>query len=516
VALAAGAAAVAARSERARVTALFVAVLLVSTCGLVYELAAGALASYVLGDSVTQFSLVIGIYLSAMGVGAYLSRFLDGGLARRFVDLELAVAVVGGFSAPALFLTFGRVTHFRPVLFLLVGAVGALVGVEIPLFLRILRRRVEFKDLVAKVLAVDYLGALVASLLFPLLLVPRLGLVRTSLAMGLVNALVGLWSTWLLAAELPSPRWARARCAAAIALLAAGLAGANRLTSLAEEAMFADPIVYAKQTAYQRIVVTAGRGSFQLFLDGNLQFSSLDEYRYHEALVHPAFAVAARGERVAVLGGGDGLAVREILRHPGVREVTLVDLDPAMTSLASDVPLVRELNGGALADPRVRVVNEDALAWLAALPAGERFDLVVVDFPDPNNFSLGKLYTTRFYRLVHRHLAPGGAVAVQSTSPLLARTSFWCIATTMEAAGFTVRPYHAAVPSFGEWGFALAKAEPFDVPRRALTGLRFLSDATLPGMFEFGPDLSRVPAEVNRLDNQVLVQYYEREWRRVE
>ncbi|MGO9066051.1 MAG: polyamine aminopropyltransferase [Myxococcaceae bacterium] len=501
---------------RARTTALFAAVLLVSTCGLVYELAAGALASYVLGDSVTQFSLVIGIYLSAMGLGAHFSRYLEKGLARRFVELELAVALVGGFSVPLLFLSFGRMSHFRPILFGVVALVGTLVGVEIPLFLRILRQRLEFKDLVANVLSVDYLGALVASLLFPLLLVPRLGLVRTSLAMGLLNALVGLWSTWLLAEELPALGWMRVRCALVILACATGLAGANWMTSLAEEALFADPIIYSRQSAYQRIVITAGRGSFQLFLDGNLQFSSADEYRYHEALVHPAFAAAARRENALVLGGGDGLALREILKYPEVRRVTLVDIDPAMTSLAVNLPMVRALNNGAFFDSRVTVVHEDALAWLADLPAEERFDVVIVDFPDPNNFSLGKLYTTRFYRLLRAHLAQGGAAAIQSTSPLLARTSFWCIATTLEAAGLFVRPMHVAVPSFGEWGFALVREGPFEVPAHVPAGLRFLSDGVLPGLFQFGPDVARVPAEVNRLDNQILVQYYEAEWSRFE
>ena len=501
---------------RARTTALFAAVLLVSTCGLVYELAAGAFASYVLGDSVTQFSLVIGIYLSAMGLGAHFSRYLEKGLARRFVELELAVALVGGFSVPLLFLSFGRMSHFRPILFGVVALVGTLVGVEIPLFLRILRQRLEFKDLVANVLSVDYLGALVASLLFPLLLVPRLGLVRTSLAMGLLNALVGLWSTWLLAEELPALGWMRVRCALVILACATGLAGANWMTSLAEEALFADPIIYSRQSAYQRIVITAGRGSFQLFLDGNLQFSSADEYRYHEALVHPAFAAAARRENALVLGGGDGLALREILKYPEVRRVTLVDIDPAMTSLAVNLPMVRALNNGAFFDSRVTVVHEDALAWLADLPAEERFDVVIVDFPDPNNFSLGKLYTTRFYRLLRAHLAQGGAAAIQSTSPLLARTSFWCIATTLEAAGLFVRPMHVAVPSFGEWGFALVREGPFEVPAHVPAGLRFLSDGVLPGLFQFGPDVARVPAEVNRLDNQILVQYYEAEWSRFE
>ena len=291
--------------------------------------------------------------------------------------------------------------------------------------------------------------------------------------------------------------------------------GADRVTTWAEDRFYGDRVVYSETSAYQRVVVTASGAGVRLFLNGNLQFHSRDEYRYHEALVHPAMAAAERSAQVLVLGGGDGLALREILRHPEVERVTLVDLDPAMTSLAVDVPLVRELNQGSLLDPRVTVVNQDAMAWLAELPADRLFDVAIVDFPDPNNFSLGKLYTTRFYRLLRAHLAPAGAAAVQATSPLLARTSFWCIATTLEAAGFAVRPYHVAVPSFGEWGFLLARRQAFEPPTRVLSG-RFLSPSLLPGLFAFGPDVSRVPAEVTRLDNQILVQYYEAEWRRIE
>jgi spermidine synthase len=481
----------------------------------VYELVAGALASYVLGDSITQFSTVIGAYLSALGLGAWLSRYLpDRDLARRFIDVELAVALCGGASAPLLFLAFGRLGWFRLALYLVVVLIGTLVGLEVPLLLRILRQRLEFKELVARVLSVDYLGALLGSLAFPLFLVPRLGLVRTSLLFGLLNATVGLWTTWILQRDLGRVAALRARCAVVMALLVAGLAFAGRLTSLAEDGMYSDDVVFARQTAYQRIVLTRGRGSFQLFLDGNLQFSSADEYRYHEALVHPAFAASARHAEVLVLGGGDGLAVREILRYDDVARVTLVDIDPEMTGLARTLAPVRALNGGALDSPRVTVVNADAMAWLADAPAERRFDVVVADFPDPNNFSLGKLYTTRLYRLVRRHLAPGGALVVQSTSPLFARTSFWCIVTTLEQAGFATRPYHAFVPSFGEWGYVLARAEPFEAPLHTRADLRFLDDGTLPALFAIGPDMARVPAEVNRLDNQVLVHYYESEWRR--
>ena len=326
------------------------------------------------------------------------------------------------------------------------ASVGTLVGLEIPILMRILKDQIRFKDLVAGVLTLDYIGALFASLLFPLLFMPKLGLVRTSLLFGLLNAAVGLWSTHLLVTQLGPTRMLRLRCLVVMAILAVGLAFAGKFTLAVEEEIFADEIVYAKDSEYQRIVLTRGRGSFQLFLNGNLQFSSADEYRYHEALVHPAFSVKPDARRVLICGGGDGLAVREVLKHPTVQEVVLVDLDPAMTDMARRQPMVRTLNGAALDDPRVRVVNADAMVWLQETAVAP-FDLALVDFPDPNTYALGKLYTARFYRLLQRRLTADAIIAVQSTSPLMARESFWCITATMESAGLKVRPYHLAVPS---------------------------------------------------------------------
>ncbi|HYU43401.1 MAG TPA: polyamine aminopropyltransferase [Vicinamibacteria bacterium] len=493
---------------------VYLTVLVVATCGLVYELVAGTLASYVLGDSVTQFSTVIGVYLSALGLGSWLSRYVQRGLARRFVEVELAVALLGGASAPLLFLSFGYLPQFfRVVLYAVVLVVGTLVGLEIPLVLRILRESVDFKELVAKVLTFDYLGALFASLLFPILLVPHLGLVRTSLLFGLASAAVGLWSTWLFRSLLGSSWDLKVKGVVAIVVLCAGFAYADRLTDLAEEGIYADTVVLAKTSAYQRIVLTRAGQHFQLFLNGNLQFSSSDEYRYHEALVHPALALVPRARRVLVLGGGDGLAVREILKHPSVAEVVLVDLDPEMTRLARENPLLRDLNLGSLSDPRVHLTNADAFVWLADAPPS-LFDAAFVDFPDPHNFSLGKLYTRLFYTRLRQRLDPGGVVAVQSTSPLMARQSYWCINHTLESAGFQVRPYHALVPSFGEWGFVLAALRPFAPPTTVMTGLRYLDGPTLSAMFVLGPDMAPVETEVNRLDNQALVRYYEAEWRR--
>ncbi|MFY7974570.1 MAG: polyamine aminopropyltransferase, partial [Rubrivivax sp.] len=238
---------------------------------------------------------------------------------------------------------------------------------------------------------------------------------------------------------------------------------------------------------------------------------------YHESLVHPALAAHGAPRRVLVLGGGDGLAIREVLRHPGVQEIVLVELDPHMTRLFGGMPALAALNGGALRSPKVRIVNADAFAWLESQAEGF-FDVVIVDFPDPSNFSIGKLYSTTFYRLLDQRLAAGGYAVVQTTSPLLARQSFWTVVATLEAVGLQAWPYHAHVPSFGEWGFVLAGRRPLRPEALASglpPGLKFLDAAGVDALFRFPPDMARVPAEPNRLSDQRLVHLFEQEWGRV-
>jgi len=504
-----------------RAPLLFLNVFVIATCGLIYELLAGTLSSYVLGDSVTQFSIIIGIYLFAMGVGSWLSRFIDKNITERFVEIELSVAVVGGFSAPLLFLSFAHLSYFGIVLYGVVFVIGVLVGLEIPLLMRILKDELDFKDLVSRVLAFDYIGALVASLLFPIFLVPKLGLNRTSLLFGMLNAAVGIWGTWLLLPLIKSNvTLMRVKGTVIIVLLAIAFIKADRLTTLAEDALFLDNIIFSRSSSSQWIVVTKGKTGYALFLNGNLQFNSFDEYRYHEALVHPAFAAYNETpKRVLVLGGGDGLALREIEKYSSVEFIQIVDLDPEMTKISYSVPALGELNRHSFDDPRVHLTNADAFVWLDSTQT-EPFDIAIVDFPDPNNFALGKLYTTRFYNLLKSKLRSDSAVVIQTTSPLIARQSFWCIVKTLESVGFSVRPYQTTVPSFGIWGYALAKLEPFDQPMKPPSGieLHFLNNNSFASMFEFSSDTSRPDedVEVNRLDNQALVRYYEAEWRRFE
>lgn len=492
---------------------LLISTFLIAACGLIYELLAGTLASYLLGDSVLQFSTVIGSYLFAMGIGSFLSRYIGRGLVTRFVTIELMVGLLGGFSSTILFLAFAYTQGFRLLLYVLVIFIGALVGLEIPLMMRILKDRFEFRDLVAQVLTFDYLGALGASLVFPLWLVPQLGLVRGAIFFGILNAAVALWTTFLFEDRVGAALRLRVLCLLVMAAQGIGMAYSTHILDIADSALYADEVILARTTKYQRIVLTKWKDDLRLFLNSHLQFSSRDERRYHEALVHPGLSAVPGARHLLVLGGGDGLAVRELLKYPSVESITLVDLDPEMTHLFSTHPILKGLNQGSLTASRVKVINADAFPWLES-HAGV-YDFIVIDFPDPTSYSLGKLYTTAFYRLMAKHLSEGGLAVAQSTSPLFARQSFWSIAETMKQAGLKVYPYHAYVPSFGEWGFMLAGRRDYQPPTHLPQGLHFLTAAMLPSLFQFPADMGAVPAEPNRLNDQVLVRYYEREWQAV-
>ena len=494
---------------------LLASVFIVAACGLAYELIAGSLASYLLGDSVTQFSTIIGAYLFAMGIGSWLAKYIERDLVARFIQIEIAVGLLGGFAAAGLFLAFaGNFGPFRVLLYGIVLLVGILVGLEIPLVMRILKREVEFKELVSRVLSFDYLGALAVSLLFPLVLAPHLGLVRTGLLFGLANALIAIWALHLFRDQFRYRPSLHLSAWASVVLLSLGMAGAGKVTTLAEGWLYADDIIHAETTPYQRLVVTRWRDDIRLFLNQNLQFSSKDEYRYHEALVHPGMASAPLPKRVLVLGGGDGMAVREILKYPQVESITLVDLDPAMTRLFSSAALLKKLNDDALNAPKVHIINADAARWLEE--ADQNFDFVVIDFPDPSSYAIGKLYSTGFYRLLAKRLTPQARFVVQATSPYYARHSYWTVVATLEAAGFNTAPYHALVPSFGEWGYILASQAELQTPKAIPVSTRFLTAETLPDLFRFPADMARVDAEPNRMNEQTLVRTFEREWRHVQ
>jgi spermidine synthase len=457
-----------ARVPRHKVALLLTSVLVIALCGITYELLIGTLSSYLLGNSVTQFSITIGLFLSSMGLGSFLSRWVRRRLLPTFIAVEILVGLVGGLSAPLLFAAFAYTRAYVPAMVVTAVAIGTLVGLEIPVLTRVVREYAELRVAISQVLTWDYGGALVGALVFPLLLLPRLGLIAAAVVIGLLNLVVALVALLVFRGQ---PWRGRLAAAALVAAAALGvlLGASGRVTRTIEAALYREPVIHEARSPYQRIVVTRWRDEVRLYLDRKLQFSSLDEHRYHEALVHPALALAGRRAEVLVLGGGDGLVAREALKWPDVRRVTLVDLDPMMTSLSRDLPVLRELNRGALADPRVTIVNQDAYGFLERGRAGAPgpatpYDVVLVDLPDPANESLAKLYSREFYLLLGRHLAADGVAAVQSISPTQAPDAFRCVGASLQAAGLSVRPYHVQVPSFGDWGFHLAARSPWRAP----------------------------------------------------
>ena len=508
-------------SGRASVTPkvawLLAATFVVAVAGLIYELIAATIASYLLGDSIRQFSFVIGVFLSAMGVGAYVSRYVGDALSG-FIRAQLALGVIGGALGPLLFFSYAWYGAVGLPLYGGLIAIGILSGMEIPLISRVMKEIGAAEFRFENVLTADYIGALAASLAFPLLIIPNLSLMAASLAFGALNLMVAGFSIWLFRDRLPPVYWAPWGGFMLATLI--GLFGAERLVSVVDARLFEDQVILSETTPYQSIILTRFDERYRLFLDHSIQFDSLDEHRYHEALVHPAMGLAPRRASVLVLGGGDGMAVREVLRHDGVERVVLVDLDPRVTELFTTNPDLMALNAQALVDPRVEIVNADAWAFLADHDA--IYDVIIADLPDPKSPALSKLYSIEFYAMMIERLAAHGLFVTQAGSPTFSPGAFWTVEATLAATRnpqaprdtLGTLPYHIYVPSFGDWGFVMAAPMmPDDARDPTLPeGLRHLTLPVWRASQAFGPDQGPRPVEVNSIQGHPLVTEYQRGW----
>lgn len=384
---------------------LLVTTLLISICSIIYELIISSISSYLQGDSVLQFSITIGLYMSAMGIGSYISKYIKDKLFNKFILIEMGVGILGGFSSLILFLVNIYTDIYVLVMYILIVLIGIFVGLEIPILTRIIENNESnVRKNLANIFTFDYMGGLIGSILFPILLFPKLGFITTAFLVGTINIGVALLIVQKYKKFIVNYKLVCMVSIIVLIIIILFLGTGKLITNQIEEGLYRDDVILSKQTNYQKIVMTKHKDDMRLFLDGNLQLSSSDEYRYHEALVHIPMMYAKNHNRVLVLGGGDGLAVREILKYKEVQQIVLVDIDKEMTDLCTSDKQISKLNKNSLKNEKVTVINEDGYIYVKENK--EKFDVIIIDFPDPNNENLNKLYTNVFYSYIKANLTP--------------------------------------------------------------------------------------------------------------
>lgn len=494
----------------AQASILLFSILIVALCGIVYELIIGTVSSYLLGNSVYQFSLTIGFFMFAMGLGSWISKYFDQNYIRNFITIEIAIALVGGISSTLLFMAF---PFARPLyeltMYTLILIIGALVGMEIPILTTLLAQKDEIRDSIANVMSLDYLGALIGSVAFPLLLLPSLGLVQSSFAIGLINILIALVNVIIFRKQLSNFKNLLFACVSILLMLFVFIVFGTHITRFAEKQLYFDQIVYSEQTKYQKLVVTRSTSNRdqRLYIDGHIQFSSRDEYRYHEYLVHPVLSIPGEVKKVLILGGGDGLAAREILKHKDVELIHLVDIDPEMIRIGTELAMLKRLNKKSMTDPKLTAFAEDAFSFINK--PGVMYDRVIIDMPDPHNEAINKLYSREFYTMIKRRMTDEAVLVTQSSSPFFTRNVYWSIESTLDAVFDHTSSYQISLPSFGIWGFHMAKSTSdfpssiaFDIETDSLTA------ETMQAAKVFGKDMAKLDAPVNSIMEPKLYQLY--------
>jgi len=527
-------------------------------CGIAYEYTLSKISSDLLGNSVRQWAVIIGLMMFFMGIGSDVQKHIrDRNLLDRFIVVELIQGLIGGFGPIVLYYVFGaNRDYFRVLQYLFIISIGLIIGLEIPLLTRVNERYTrELRINIGGILRSDYIGAFLGAVIWIFVLLVFFSPIQVGFVLGALNILVSGLIFFYFKRFSKSKLMLIPLISIGFLALVIGFIRAPIWSYHSEQQLFLDRIIYSKTTKYQHIVLTETRaGDIYCYINGNLQFSSIDEYIYHESLVHPAMQIVPKRSHVLVLGGGDGLAVREILKYPDVQSVTVVDIDPEMTRIARDHSLISKLNNGAFRNERVAVVDNhalvdagthevflrdktkfksDAMNSVATVyrvnidaarfveQIGGVYDVIVIDFPDPNNPELAKLYSRSFYHRVASKLARYGVLVQQSTSPIHTKEAFLCIGRTMDSAGLSAIPFHDNVPTFGEWGWwiggkstdytretlreKMRGVAAIDVPTKYITG-ELISTGLVFGKGQ----LESQYEDINTLMNSRIFTYYHR------
>ena len=487
------------------------AVFIAGLCSIIYELLISTTATYFLGDGVRQFSIIIGVYLFSMGIGAFLSKFFKDKPLTFFINVEYLLGFIGGVSVPLLYMLF---VYVSPMILqisclAIIFVIGLLTGMEVPLLTFALEES-NIKNNLSNVLSLDYIGGLIATLIFPFIILPFVGLYYSSLFFGIVNIVLGILLNYTLLKD--KKRNSIFGFLAVIALLVLVLFG-GKLLKVWDQKIYKRPIVLNEQTPYQKIVMTKTQGDVRLYLNRVIQFSSADEHRYHESLVHIPLAMHYNPKRVLILGGGENLASREVLKHSSVQRVDVVDIDSTMFYLAKENKYLKDINADAAKNEKVNLIPEDAFTYL--FNNTEKYDVIIADLPDPTNQALARLYSKQFFLMAKRNLKKDGVFVTQSGEIYFSNKVFSCINNTLASVFEDVQPYHTYIPSFGDWGFIIARHEGNDskVDTKALPeDLKYLNPYQIEQAFIFPKDITIADTKQNTLDNPIILNYFLDEW----
>jgi len=486
--------------------------------GIVAEFVLSTLATYLMGNATFQWTMIMSIMLFAMGVGSAYSRYFKHRLLDVFVLVEFTLSSLCSLCAVLCFALSPHLESREIVIYPLAFGIGFLIGLEIPLVTRLNSEYEALRTNISKVLEMDYFGSLIGGILFAFVFLPILGFVYTPVLLGTINFLVASWLLWRFFELTTYKKTLISAFVMVLVLMGSALWFANDIVQFSEQKKYKDTIIYAVQTKFQKIVMTRWKKDYWLFINGQEQFSTYDEEKYHEPIVHPAMAITPNHDNILILGGGDGLAAREVLKYPDVGSLTLVDLDPVMTDLATHHPVLSKINHNAFSNKKVTVLNMDGSSFLEKTQ--RLFNVIIIDLPDPDSMDLMHLYSDNFYRTVKAHLTRGGVMITQASSPFFARKAFLCIDKTIQSAGFTTLPMHNAIPTLGQWGWILAVDNTLispDVLKKMAGQLtfdtvdtRFINQEAMISMINFGKGVFDVKDDIriNTSPQPVLYRYY--------
>ena len=484
--------------------------------GIVSEYVLSTLASYFLGNTVFQWTMTVSIMLFAMGLGSRISKFFTKNLLEKFIYIEFILSILSALSAIFVYSLSSQTSDLGFFIYLLSISIGLLIGLEIPLVVRLNENFEELRLNIAAVMEKDYYGSLLGGVFFAFVGLPILGLTYTPFILGAINFIVAIVLVLKVSRKrIKSPKRIYTAALLTLTIITSSLIYAEDIVLFGEQARYKDKIIYSKQTKYQKIVITEWKNDHWLFINGNQQLSSFDEFMYHEPLVHIPMALLKERKDILILGGGDGCAARELLKYKDIKKITVVDLDPEMTRLANENEILLSLNHGALKNSKVKIVNQDAFNYLNQTK--EYFDLIIIDLPDPKTIDLARLYSKEFYSLCNRQLRQNGMMITQAGSPYYATKAFLSINKTIQATGFNTLKLHNHIVTMGEWGFILAAKSEQQLKEQLIQkdfnnlNLRWLNKDALQLMTSFGKNLLSVDSNkilVNRFDNLILSKYY--------